>query len=340
MTSKTISTASPDPALFTAKDWEVLFLDHGLLKCMRIQNENIDAKWSTHSVINLVDGFKQESLGKFKGFDWNIPNVSGVYQTLSTYSKVVNSYYTSGYDTESASVGVPLIASGTVTHSSSHSEKTSSSDTEFYATSFFRVPKLRITLNESCIQLTDEFVNAMEDSLKPQKKDDQLYALATALTKYGQYVVTDVELGGLLFETQSTTVSASFDEKAFSESVEASFHADLSAIDVPVSGGGSFGTGSATDKSTSRTQAEAKQYIQVIGGNPAYIGHYPDWANSLNPKLEWHIINTSKLVPVINYLPDDLLIKLAPVFVYGNFTAYAEKAVNLANKGLGGSGLG
>ena len=89
------------------------------------------------------------------------------------------------------------------------------------------------------------------------------------------------------------------------EDTKVSFKADLSAFDVPVSGGASHSEGTSECSSMGVEIGKANLTIKLIGGNTAYMKQYDKWAGSMEgDSKSWHIINTEKMIPIINYIPD------------------------------------
>ncbi len=305
----TLATLPDNPMDFTQKNWTRLFLERGLNKCLVMTNDpNPVSMWSTQRAL-VFDDFKApvETLGGDGGnpsFEFNIPNLTGKIHNASTYSKVVHTYQESGYDIESADIGVPGIFSVNMSHKSSHSHSESFAATEFFATSMFRVPMLRITLTKGAYKLSQKFIDAVQKAISADNNDVKYENLTKVLDQWGHYVVTDLMLGGLIYSSDSKEVTSSSESNSFSESVSVGFSANLSEMGAPVSGGASAGTGNSHTTTDSQTNAQSNLNVNMIGGDSQYIHDYAKWAGSLDGNYDsWHIINILEKTSILDLIP-------------------------------------
>ncbi len=289
-----------NPTEFTDSDWKTLFTLRSLGSCLLVTGKKHPSSlWSIWPAFDLSN-FKDR-----EDFVWQIPNVSVEINVESTFSKVINNYSQSGYSTTSATIGVPGIASGTVEHSETHSHSESFSKETYYSTAMVRVPQLEIAFVESKLKLAESCIDELNKALDKQTHTDQYTGLLAWLQKYGYWVCTKLQLGGLYYATNENEVTSMAQANCHSEDTKVSFKADLSAFDVPVSGGASHDQGSKTCKSLGVEIGNASLSIQLIGGDTAYMKDYPKWAGSMAGNYaSWHIINTETLVPIINFIPD------------------------------------
>ena len=296
----TEATLPSDPAEFTASDWQHLFTLRALSHCLLVTDEeDPPSLWSAWPAFDLSD-FKVE-----EDFVWQVPNLSLDLHMESTFSKVIDQYSQSGYSTSSATLGVPGIASGTVEHSEKHSTTSTFAKTTYFSTAMVRVPHLQIAFVEEKLKLSEPCLDSLDTALSASTNTEQYELLLAWLKKYGYWACTQLELGGLYFATNSREVTSMSEAKCHSEDTKVSFSANLQAFDVPVSGGASHEEGSEECRSKGIEIGTADLSIQLIGGNPAYMKDYPKWAGSMEGQYQdWHIINTGKLVPIINFIPD------------------------------------
>lgn len=274
-------------------------------------------------------------------FVWNIPNVSLDINVESTFSEVINNYSKSGYSTSSATIGVPGIASGTVEHSEKHESSSSFAQQTYYSTAMVRVPHLQLSFKESKLALTEDCLDDLNRALAASTKTDQYVLLLAWWQKYGYWACTQLTLGGLYYATNANQVTTMKQAQCHSEDTKVSFTADLSAFDVPVSGGASHGEGSKECSSLGIKIGSANLSIQLIGGNPSFMKDYAKWAGSMEGNYEqWHIINTEQLVPIINFIPDQKsrfqVASLVQTFANSSYTGhYIQKILDEQRDQLG-----
>ena len=290
-----------NPTEFTDSDWHTLFTLRSVGSCLLVTG-----KKTTSSLWSIWPAFDLSNFRVKEDFVWQIPNLSMEIVVNSTFSKVVNNYSQSGYTATSATIGVPGIASGTVDHSESHSHEEHFAKQTYYSTAMVRVPHLHIAFVQDRLKLTEECVNELYKEIDTTKNyTDQYTGLISWLQKYGYWACTDLQLGGLYYATNTNEVTSMSQADCYSEDTKVSFKADLSAFDVPVSGGASHSEGSKECRSMGVEIGKASLSIQLVGGNTAYMKEYPKWAESMVGNYQsWHIINTEKLVPIINFIPD------------------------------------
>lgn len=302
-----------DPHDFTAQDWLHLFEDRGLFHAMAItQEQNPTNVFSIHQGLQLTgDLILPDPLhpGNHATFQWLVPNITAQLHTVETFFQTVHTYHSQGYDVEKADIGVPGIFSVNFEHEHQYSNDQSFSETDYYVTSMYRVPKLQVGFSDGAMTLTADFIQALAQAVEPGVNDPRSYDnLTNVLNAWGHYYVKQLDLGGLLYGTDSRKVTSMSQGSSFSDSVSAGFQANLELEDVPISGGGSGGNGHGSNSHDGSTQSDKNVTINVIGGDGSLMGKYPAWAASLNGNyVSWHIIDTLVLEPVINLIPDKAL---------------------------------
>jgi hypothetical protein len=303
-----------DPHDFTAQDWLHLFEDRGLFHAMVITQEvNPTNVFSIHQGLRLTSPSlvlpDPTQPGNKPTFQWLIPNITAQLHTVETFFQTEHTYHSQGYDVQKANIGVPGIFSVKFEHEHQYTNDQSFSETDYFVTSMYRVPKLRIGFSDGAMTLTDDFVSALAQAVEPGVNDPRSYDNVTnVLNAWGHYYVKELDLGGLLFGTDTRKVTSMSQGQSFSDSVSAGFEAQLELEDVPISGGGEGGHGHGTSSNDGSVTADKNVTISVIGGDGSLIGKYPAWAASLNGNyVSWHIIDTIVLEPVINLISDKAL---------------------------------
>ncbi|NBD08416.1 MULTISPECIES: MAC/perforin domain-containing protein [Corallococcus] len=303
-----------DPHDFTAQDWLHLFEDRGLFHAMIITEEvNPTNVFSIHQGLQLTSPTlvlpDPTNPGNNPTFQWLIPNLTAQLHTVETFFQTEHTYHEQGYDVKKADIGVPGIFSLKFEHEHEYTNDQSFSETDYFVTSMYRVPKLRIGFSDGAMTLTADFVDALRDAAKLGVGDSRSYdRIVNVLNAWGHYYVKQLDLGGLLFGTDTKKVTSMSQGQSFSDSVSKGFEVKLELEDVPISGGADNGHGTGSSSNDSSVEADNNVTINVIGGDGSLIGKYPAWAASLNDNyVSWHIINTLTLDPVINLIPDDAL---------------------------------
>jgi len=331
-----------DPHDFTAQDWLHLFEDRGLFHAMMITQEQ-----NPTNVFSIRQGLKLASdlvlpdptnSNNHPTFQWLIPNITAQLHTVETFFQTVHTYHSQGYDVEKADIGVPGIFSVNFEHEHQYTNDQSFSETSYYVTSMYRVPKLQIGFSDGAMTLTDDFIAALAQAVEPGVNDPRSYDNVThVLNEWGHYYVKQLDLGGLLYGTDTKTITSMSQGHSFSDSVSAGFQANLELEDVPISGGGSGGHGHGSSGHDGSTNIDHNVTINVIGGDGSLMNKYPAWAASLNGNyVSWHIIDTIVLEPVINLIPDKALrYKVANTISarYG-VTPYTQAISNEEQQGL------
>ncbi|XXY44371.1 MAC/perforin domain-containing protein [Sorangium sp. So ce269] len=330
-----------DPHDFTPDDWMHLFEDRGLFHAMVItQEQSPTTVFSIRQGLKLASDLVLPDAGKgTPTFTWLIPNITAELHTVETFFQTVHTYHSQGYDVEKAKIGVPGIFSVDFERAHQYTNDQSFSETDYYVTSMYRVPKLEIGFAEGAMTLTDDFIAALTQAVEPGVNDPRSYENVTnVLNDWGHYFVKQLDLGGLLYGTDTKKITSMSEGHSFSDSVSAGFEADLTLEDVPISGGGSGGTGHGGSDQSGSTNTDHDVTISVIGGDGSLMSKYPAWAASLNGNyVSWHIINTIALEPVINLIPDKKLrYKVANVIsaAYG-VTPYIQAICDEEHKELG-----
>lgn len=316
-----------DVYTFTSSQWETFFNEKNLFSCLVI-SDNPSDQWSINHSYSLP-------MSPEISFNFQIPNETADIYMHSTKSETINSYYTSGYTITDSNIGIPGIFKTNISTKSQHSNTSTDKEYSFFVTALRHVPKVRIVLKEDNIKLSDNFVNAVKQAVSNNSNSDNYNALSTVLNEYGQYIITDVILGGALYTTASKEISEKSQEEEFENSVKVGFEANLEAFDIPIGGGSSVDSGSTSKKSSSSTQEKSSFSLNAIGGDPSKIFNYSDWSASLEPWSNWRIIQTNVLVPIINFLPKDLGIKCANIILNQTpDTDYIKDLTQRANSGL------
>jgi hypothetical protein len=313
-TRKSSDNLPSDPYDFTAQDWLHLFEDRGLFHAMIITEEvNPPNVFSIRQALQLTSPTlvlpDPTHPGNNPTFQWLIPNLTAQIHTVETFSQTEHTYHEQGYDVTKANIGIPGIFSVNHEHDHEYTKDQSFSETDYFVTSMYRVPKLEIGFSDGAMTLTDDFVGALREATTLGVSDARSYGrIVNVLNDWGHYYVKKLDLGGLLFGTDTKKVTSLSQGQSFSDSVSTGFEAKLELEDVPISGGANNGHGHGTSSNDSSVQADNNVTITVIGGNGSLIGKYPAWADSLNGNyVSWHIINTLTLEPVINLIPDKTL---------------------------------
>jgi hypothetical protein len=299
-----------DPHDFTAQDWLHLFEDRGLFHAMVITQEQ-----NPTNVFSIQQGLKLASAlvlpdplhpDNHPSFQWLVPNITAQIHTVETFFQTVHTYHSQGYDVEKANIGVPGIFSVNFEHEHQYTNDQSFSESDYYVTSMYRVPKLQIGFSDGAMTLTDDFIAALRQAVEPGVNSSRSYENVTeVLNVWGHYFVKQLDLGGLLFGTDAKKITSMSQGHSFSDSVSAGFQANLTLEEVPISGGGSGGSGHGGSGHDGSTHGDENITINVIGGDGSLANKYPAWEKSLNGNYtSWHIIDTIVLEPVINLIPD------------------------------------
>ncbi len=288
-----------DPTEFTNENWQKLFELRSMNSCLLVSGKRkVSSLWSSWSAFD-VSNFKLH-----EDFVWQIPNVSLEVSVESTFSKIIRNYSESGYSTTSATVGVPGIASGTVEHTEKHSHSESFEKQTYYSTAMLRVPHLQISFSPESIKLSKSCLAELDNAMAAKTYTDQYVLLLAWFQKFGYWVCLQPTLGGLYYATNENEVTSMKQADCHSEDTKVSFTADLSAFEVPVSGGASHAEGSKECSSLGVEIGNASLSIKLIGGNTSYMKDFPKWAGSMEGSYtRWHTINTEMLEPIINFVP-------------------------------------
>jgi hypothetical protein len=176
------------------------------------------------------------------------------------------------------------------------------------------VPKAAVIFDKDDLTLNPKFIaavtNAVHGGTSPH---NQGRALLTVLREWGEFVPTEILLGGRISLSETTSLEDGREFESTRHKFGAAGDARFKAGSVPVElGGGTdlavYGT---ADASTVKQAKNLK--LELEGGDESLASSNPHqfgimWMNSLASYKEWDIIGHAEesLVPIIDLLPADL----------------------------------
>ncbi len=172
------------------------------------------------------------------------------------------------------------------------------------------IPKARVVFKDDKISLISEFVDKIREAVNAPQAGARAEKLLSVLERYGQFFASDMLLGGRLNYWTDKRLDDSFtaeqEQVAFQLATEARGKAD----GVDVEAGGSVGHSLTNDQKKIAISQASSLFFKLIGGNSALTSP-ENWIPTVAKYLNWRFIgfNAQSLVPIIDYLDDDLRAK-------------------------------
>jgi hypothetical protein len=213
--------------------------------------------------------------------------------------------------------GIPKVFKVNTGFDYSSSSATHSRDITVHFSGNNWVAGAEVVFDERDISLEPSFTEAVRNILNSNKHPENKGELLLAhLADHGEFVPLVRVLGGRMSLTENKTLSDSSTFKATAMEFRIAADARFKINNVPGQAGGGNGDGYwTTDAKTVIDQARSLRMRCVGGnytlanGNPTHLGG--QWIDSVSAHRLWRTIGFEEntLVPVINFLPDDLSVK-------------------------------
>lgn len=233
----------------------------------------------------------------------NTPRIVTEVNYASSFNKVTHMLTTFGSDSDSISLSTPFAsAEANFKHEQGHSS--SGSKVTEYLTARFIVRKVALDVEKDKLSVNSDFVAAVENAVSGYESGDNgsgltAYSnLLTVLNEWGYYIPLTFTLGGVLYSTDSTTIS----EFSQAESEKEEFGGSFKAAFDGIGGGGSYRHAHGSSSKTTSSSKFKDITIDQVGGLAGSSNDYSTWAKSLNKAINWSFASSSKLLPSLYLL--------------------------------------
>jgi len=227
-------------------------------------------------------------------------------KTEFTFNEVSLQMKTSGMNSASVSLDTPF-GGGEAEYSIRKSKSSSSTKVSQFMISKFVVQRFAVQIDEEDIRIASEFEEEIKNAVKNGTGNEDYYAnIIEALDKWGYYVPTSIVLGGGLFASQETQISAFEEAKSEEEEFSVAFKAKFKGI----GGGAAYSQAQGEESTRSETSKYQVDTFDQIGGLPV-LGADPEgyskWADSLNDAGNLEVVEYVNLIPSLTLLKDKVL---------------------------------
>lgn len=169
--------------------------------------------------------------------------------------------------------------------------------------SYYRVPKVKISLTDEMIQIPDAYITRLREEVR----SNDHHRLIRFFDEYGFFVPMELTLGGAIHISDTRD----FDERIGVENYRLEFtnalNLRLELEDGPASGTIEGGTARRTRQTDTTMIERIRETKIVFGGDPSTQDSRNGWMASLNNLATWTVIGRNNLKPIYAFLTDDAL---------------------------------
>ncbi|CAF1518086.1 unnamed protein product [Rotaria sp. Silwood1] len=182
---------------------------------------------------------------------------------------------------------------------------------QIYLTYCLNFPRVTLELDLSYLELTSQFIEAIDNVLSIPSRNEQIIKLKEVLSTYGHVYPRQVVLGGQLYHTEIHHNQDKAEEAKKRISAEASFFASIIKPAKIYVGGGS--ENQLQNKSSNQTSLLS---FQAIGGDTRLHRDPTLWTDSVAEPSLWRIIEQDNYQSVITLLDQERQQKLQRIISY------------------------
>ncbi len=241
--------------------------------------------------------FKQLYTWKNNQFpDAVTPRVSTQVVYTDSFSKVTNSLQETSTHSGSVSLNTPY-GGGEAEFKYEQSKQTTSTEITAYITGKYLVRKVALQMDLEYFEPTQDFDNALNTVLQMHANNDfkACKAVVEVLNTYGYYIPKKFNLGGVLFSSDTTTISEYSETETNIQEFGGSFKAAFNGI----GGGASYSNAQGSTQTTTTSDKFQITSFSQIGGRTGTSNDYNEWAKSLDNAIYWGVATLDELLPSI-----------------------------------------
>lgn len=228
------------------------------------------------------------------------PRISTQIDYSYSFSKLVQTMEQNSVDKGSVSLESPFVdASAEFSYEKSRS--TSSEKVTEYITGKYIVRKVMAQVQMGDLVVEPAFEKAVDSAISSNANPfQQYYALLKVLNSWGYYIPLEFSLGGVLYSSDSTTIT----EYTQAESEKQEFGGSFKAKFEDIGGGGEYSHAQGSSQSTTRSNKYQITSFDQIGGRDGTTDSYENWAKSLDKAIYWNVASYDMLFPTIGLIKD------------------------------------
>ncbi|CAF5079516.1 unnamed protein product, partial [Rotaria sp. Silwood1] len=280
--------------------WQKIFHNCNLFQCIRMDKET------------PIRAFK--STFKFKKFNEDFPlfqvNDGSYTRVYMKEREMESSFLSSQYFDGGLEFSNPFIGFGINTEYLKN-KTTTNALRQIYLTYCLNFPRVTLELDLSYLELTSQFIEAIDNVLSIPSRNEQIIKLKEVLSTYGHVYPRQVVLGGQLYHTEIHHNQDKAEEAKKRISAEASFFASIIKPAKIYVGGGS--ENQLQNKSSNQTSLLS---FQAIGGDTRLHRDPTLWTDSVAEPSLWRIIEQDNYQSVITLLDQERQQKLQRIISY------------------------
>ena len=168
------------------------------------------------------------------------------------------------------------------------------------------LPKIELSLDTLKPCAADDLVKHLRNAFKENEKEKQFDEVHRILLHYGQFIPTNLVIGGRLYSSDTKKIQSSDTIENVLTKYAAEFKASFSGakIEAGVEGSMKHETSSKTnEKNNSESQ---RMQFNAVGGDGAFLTDKDAWVKSTSKSNGWGLVRFDNLVPVLEILPEKL----------------------------------
>ncbi|MBK1664541.1 hypothetical protein CKO38_08210 [Rhodospirillum rubrum] len=219
-------------------------------------------------------------------------HVSAV-RVVSTFSEVGHSLSKTSSDKSSVSLTAPF-GSGEAAFSHAKTHTTSTKTVKQYLLGQYLVNKVELAQDLGSLSLVPDFEQAILTAISAERDIDAYVNLIETLNERGYYVAKTFTLGGALIGQETTQI----EEYTESEKQQTEFSVGFKMAIDGFGGGADYSHSEGSETTTSTTSKYKNMSLTQTGGS-ASAKDYEAWATSLNPAINWDVIDHMDLYPTL-----------------------------------------
>jgi len=225
------------------------------------------------------------------------PRILTAITTNAYFSQFAQSMAVSSSNSASLSVDTPY-GGGESAYDYAQSHSSSSSSVNTYCVGTYNVNIANVLLDQTQIQLSQDFVTALTNAAETSGAASQFVAVVKVLNQFGWYLPTAFSVGGVLY-TSATSQSTSWSE---AQSTSSSFGASFKASFDGIGGGAAYKQADTSGTSSSGSTGSDSLAFTAIGGTASDSNDYKAWSTSLMNAQNWNIQSYQSLLPSVFFL--------------------------------------
>ncbi|PKK72000.1 hypothetical protein RhiirC2_865283, partial [Rhizophagus irregularis] len=157
---------------------------------------------------------------------------------------------------------------------------------------YTEIGKASLKFNKENLELTSDFSNDVKNAIKCKDHDK----FREIIDKYGQFVPTEVILGGRVYFKGVKSLSENSTNKSKESSVNMNFEPPIAKI------------GSNSSDSERKSDFYSFDHMKILGGRPPVDENFDEkvWNKSLEDYRTWDCIEFKNPINIFKLLPDDI----------------------------------